>query len=254
MLVVRQGQMAVFARAAIENFEREMREHLKTFTPKHCEVLGDDGVRRVVQLGRGRAGAYGFANRGPVRLYIELMFMFGSDFDTDPQYPWTAQILAANNGVDQMTRADRLYEKTLDYLEKVAGPDNEYAKAALRRVKEQRLDAVRASPGSLETEALSRMKQNYPEKCQYVGDAALRALIPRGIESAKQHGVATDKGSILFIALAFVLGHGFASDPQFPWIESTLKNDHITDADRRIERLYSKAMTYLDHVLAYHGE
>jgi hypothetical protein len=57
----------------------------------------------------------------------------------------------------------------------------------------------------------------------------------------------------LFINLMFALGHGFATDPQYPWISNTLYNSAVSDPDKRAERLYAKTMVYLDHVLANLG-
>ena len=50
--------------------------------------------------------------------------------------------------------------------------------------------------------------------------------------------------------MAFAVGHGFASDPLLPWVERTLQNEALGDANKRVERLYAKSMTYLDEVLA----
>jgi hypothetical protein len=54
--------------------------------------------------------------------------------------------------------------------------------------------------------------------------------------------------------MAFTLGHGFTSDPLYPWVHNTLLNAAIPDPDRRAERLCSKAKVYLNAVagnLAY---
>jgi hypothetical protein len=47
----------------------------------------------------------------------------------------------------------------------------------------------------------------------------------------------------------FAQSHGFATDPQLPWVSATLNNPVVSDPNKRIERLYSKTMTYLRHVL-----
>jgi hypothetical protein len=102
-----------------------------------------------------------------------------------------------------------------------------------------------------EQEALRSMRQTHPEKADYVGDHALRGLIPRAIEETQKHGVATDTGVCLFLGLMFAVGHGFTGDPKYPWVAGTLTNSAITDPEKRVERLYSKTMTYLDHVLQH---
>ena len=85
---IRKEQMAALDRAALKAFEDELVRHLQDFDPKHTTVLDEDGVRQVIRLGMERAAKYGLTNRGPIRFYIELMFLFGSDFDTDPWLPW----------------------------------------------------------------------------------------------------------------------------------------------------------------------
>ena len=95
MLQIREEQMAVFEQAALRRFEDEMVVHSKIFSPRLCEVLGEEQLRVALRRAMARAGGYGFSYRGPIRLFIEFMFLFGSAFDTDPQYPWAGKILQA---------------------------------------------------------------------------------------------------------------------------------------------------------------
>jgi hypothetical protein len=250
MLQIRAEQMTAFEQAALKTFEEEMVVHLKKFSPQHCEVMGEPRVRSVIELGMERAKTYGFTNRGPVRFYLEMMFMFGSDFDTDPLLPWVVKILNDTATADQMVRADRLYGHLVDYAEKVAGPDNAYIKEALRRASLQRFEDLPLPAGNFDKEMIARLKANYPQKCEYVGESALRELIPLGIALAGKYSVSTAVGKVFLIGLMFAQGHGFATDPQLPWVSATLNNPAISDPNKRIERLYSKAMTYLRHVLA----
>jgi hypothetical protein len=250
MLQMRDEQMAAFERAARETFQNKMVEHLKVFTPQHFQVIGEAGVRHVIRIGMARAKAYGLTNQGPVRFYIELMFMFGSDFDSDPLLPWVGEILTDPATPDQMVRADRLYGRFTDYVEKVAGPDNKYVKEALRRVSTQRFEDFRIAAEDFDTEMIARLKASYPEKCDYVGQSALKELLPLGRALAQKHAISKGEGVVLLIGLLFAQGHGATTDPQLPWIQATLNNPAITDPNKRIERLYSKLMTYLRHVLA----
>ena len=249
MLKIRKEQMEVFEQAAIRNFEDEIVEHLKKFSPRHCEVIGEDNVRKVIRLGIERGKKYNLTNRGPVRFYIELMFMFGSDFDTDPQLPWAGKILNDPMAVDQKERADQLYEKTTDYLDNVAGPVNAYTSDALRKIRRAASEDVTFSGEAFENGMLSQMKRIYPQKCNYVGDAPLRMLIQHGIELATTSSVTTTRGVALFVVLMFALGHGFSDDPLFPWVSRTLRDPKTDDPGKRVQRLETKSITYLDRVL-----
>lgn len=52
------------------------------------------------------------------------------------------------------------------------------------------------------------------------------------------------------IVLMVAFGHGCTEDDLYPWIARTLQNEAITDAAHRTKRLETKALTWLDHVLA----
>ncbi len=111
MLVIRREQMDLFQQVTMRSFEKDMILHVHEFAPRHCQVIGDEMVRQTVRLGIQRAITYGFTNHGPARFYIEMMFMFGSAFDTDPQMPWTLESLKGEEYMDQMDRSKLLYNR-----------------------------------------------------------------------------------------------------------------------------------------------
>ncbi len=254
MIMIRDRQMEVLQSASLQNFENTMVRHIEKFTPPHYRILGEAGVRDVIRLGIERAQQYELTYRGPTRFYIEMMFMFGSFFDTDPQLPWAQHILTDDQIGDQMERSEQLYAKTTDYLEKAAGPESAYSKRALRAIRKRVDDPVSFSTEFFENEMLLEMQRIYPEKYIYVGEMALRDLIREGSQTAKSYSVEKERGVALFVVLMFAIGHGFAEDPLFPWISGTLQNPKIDHPDKRVQRLESKSITYLDHVLAYFNQ
>jgi hypothetical protein len=178
------------------------------------------------------------------------MFMFGSDFDTDPQLPWAGLILQGTWASGQKERADQLYEKTMHYLEHVEGPGHQHSLAAMRAVRRLNPEDYALAPGTLGSTILREMKRVYPQKCEYLGDPPLEALIRSGIEKAKSYAVTVDRAVALFPVLMFAMGHGFDADPLFPWVSKTL-GDAGSDPNKRVERLYGKATIYLDQALAH---
>jgi len=247
---IRKEQMEAFRRSAVLRFEDDMVMHLKRFTPTHAELLGESGLRQVVRLGVERAERYGLTNAGPLRFYIEMMFLFGSDFDTDPQLPWAGNTLGDPATPDQAMRADRLYGHAMTFVDVVAGPGNAYEKAALRRAVEVRFEDLPAPGGDFDDEVVRRLTWLHPEKCAFVGEPALRALIPRAAAQAKRHALAPDKGVALLVGLMFIFGHGCTSDHQYPWISDALPPPPNADPAQRAERLFKKLMTYLGAALS----
>src|SRR5919198_5265474 len=117
MLTIRPEQMEVLERGTRQRFENEMVAHGAEFSPRLSEIIGDEQLRLAVRQAIERARGFGFTNRGPIRLYVELIFLRGSDFDTDPQYPELGRILREEG--DQMLRAERLFDAVSDYMDKV---------------------------------------------------------------------------------------------------------------------------------------
>jgi hypothetical protein len=84
VLVINKSQMGALGQAARRRFEDRMVEHFGEFAPALARAAGEEHLRKAIHLGISRAGSYGLTHQGPVRLYLELMLLFGSDFDTDP--------------------------------------------------------------------------------------------------------------------------------------------------------------------------
>ena len=245
---IRPEQQQVFEQAALKKFEDEMIAHSKEFSPELCKVLGDDQLRLAVHAAIQRAGGHGFTFRGPIRLFIEMTFLFGSAFDTDPQYPWAAAILRSTD--DQMRRAEKLYDKILDYQEKVSGPDDANTRRSWDNLIGMAQQPLALSPGNFVAGMRQELGRVFPEKAAYVGESGLVKLIQEGSAEARKYRFPTIRGDALVVLLMYGFGHGCIDDALYPWIASTLKDEKIADPASRADRLEKKSVTWLDQVLA----
>src|SRR5262245_54088671 len=87
-MIIRREQMVLIERAQVQQVERGLVAGLRSFSPELTAAIGDAGTHEVVRIGITKATSYGLTQRDTVRLYVELMVLFGSHFDTDPQHPW----------------------------------------------------------------------------------------------------------------------------------------------------------------------
>lgn len=249
MWTIRQEQTEAFRQHHLKKFEDEMVEHLAKLSPVHCKLAGETAMRKVIRLGMENAGNYGFMDRGPVRFYIEMMLMFGSFFDTDPQHPWAAAVLKRNDGAAQEVRADRLFDAMKQYLARVVEPERESVIEALHRFQRAHIKEY-LIPGTDPQEAMFRCALAFcPTRSQYLGETVLRRLIHRGIELANSLEFKTDTGVALTVVLSFVAGHGFFKDPQYPWVMQGLDANRQPDPEKRLDDIYSKSYLYLQQVL-----
>jgi cytosine/adenosine deaminase-related metal-dependent hydrolase len=248
VLVISEQHMAALHRTAVVRFENEMVAHSLQFAPKLAKVIGEEQLRRAIRAATARAQRHGFTHRGPVRLFIEAMFLFGSAFDDDPQYPWARTLLQAD--VEQMARAHRLYEKILDYQHKVSGPEGANTREALRRLAQLGQRPPAPSHGSVEDGMMWELANVFPEKAAYAGKEALRGVAAEGIAAARKAGFETPRSQTVVVMLMYTFGHGCGEDLLYPWIARTLHDPRIADPAVRADRLERKALTWLSHVLA----
>lgn len=85
--------MIVFSKTEVRKFEDWTVAHLHKFFPKECAAAGEHKLLGLVQHGIVRAKAHGITSKADVVKYIDLMVVFGRDFDTDRRQRWAANVL-----------------------------------------------------------------------------------------------------------------------------------------------------------------
>ena len=93
MLTVTASQFAALSRCEAQKFEDWTLVHLRKFFPGECSTLGERRVRESIRHGIRRAAYYGISARRDVCKYIDLMIVFGRDYDADKRFRWAGEIL-----------------------------------------------------------------------------------------------------------------------------------------------------------------
>lgn len=250
MLKIRKEQYEELGKISLKRFEDSMVEHIKEFFPENYDALGEAVVRNVIEYGVDRAEAHGFETEPDVNMYIDLMLLLGSHFDTDPQLPWVTAILEDETIADPVVRAEKLYDQAIEYLDHIEGPEDEYLVKALDEVGEISFEDLPLAPSdNIKNTTVSFLQRIWPEKCRALSADALNHLIRYGTESAHRYRITGQRGVVLYTVLMFMLGSGFYMDPQFPWAASVLKEESTINEAERIDRLYEEAMAFLDEWL-----
>lgn len=248
MLVITNAQRRIFQDSGWERFASEMVEHMRAFAPAHCRVIGEPNVRRVVDLGIAKGKGFGFTYRGPLRFTLELMFLFGSQFDSDPQFPaWAGALLRRGDADDQMYRAELIYRGLEDFYQRVVGPNRQHVLRALERTLELCRSPLPFPEQEIEPGLLRAMEQLYPEKFAYLGAAAHRALIRQGLLAADRHQLDTTRGRTTLCLAMSMMGHAVVGDALYPWFDVPLR-DNVSPT-KRGPRLERRVAIYLDRTI-----
>jgi len=92
---------------------------LRRIWPQKYRQVGAGRLGRLVDEGIRAAGGYGFTEARHVGYYLILMYVFGHQFDGDPQYRWAVPFLTDERAGDARQRMERLISRVCAVLGEV---------------------------------------------------------------------------------------------------------------------------------------
>ena len=249
MLVIRSVQMEALGESLRGRFEAHLVRHFLNLYPREsAEAGGETQIAVLVSRGTRRAAERGYSNRKEVGLFVALMFILGDGFDADPQLPWAARQLEDPN-IPLTLRPESVFDSAIDYLSATAGGKCEHLVRAMLRLRSYDMESAPDTRGDLWVDDCCELLESYyPQKFAYQGDAANRALISLGRQSAARWGFHSNRSATLFIVLMFMLGSGFDGDLLFPWAKHALASS--AKENERADGLHRAALAHLEHSLA----
>lgn len=94
--MIRGTQMDIFAALALNSFRTRLIRHVRVNFPQEYEAIGPRLVHLFLELGIKSARRYGLESERDICGYIDLMLIFGPDFDNDQKIPWAGRLLKDN--------------------------------------------------------------------------------------------------------------------------------------------------------------
>ena len=116
LLTIRKQQIHVLAASRRVTFETRLEHHLQKFFPDQVAAAGPDDVAEFIRDGQARALAHGFKAEREICKYLDLMCIFGREFDSNPRLPWAAKILG-QPFLTPRAKMNRLVETALLHAE-----------------------------------------------------------------------------------------------------------------------------------------
>lgn len=97
MLNIREEQMTAFAEAEMKKFTGRAVSHLARCFPRESETMGELGLLETVEYGLQRSSSYGIVAESDILKYLDMMVVFGRDYDADERFAWAGEILQTHN-------------------------------------------------------------------------------------------------------------------------------------------------------------
>jgi hypothetical protein len=106
----------------------------------------------------------------------------------------------------------------------------------------------KAALRAFEDEMVRHFRDFASKRSEVVGEAGMRRGIQLGIEQARGYGL-TNRGPVRFyLECLLMFGAAFDIDPLLPWAHAILTDSAMPDQMERADRLFERAMAYLDRV------
>lgn len=242
MFILERRHMQIFEQASLQRFADEFVVHCREFSPHVCDTLTADELRKAVHIGIEKAKRHGFTRYGTIRFYLDMAMLLGSEFDTDPQYPWAGEILRDSAEDRQGYISECLHTATLDYIQAVEsvseGPiksTRESLQAALLG-----LDQARIKEDCLADEILWIFSKTNPGRSSHLQRLDAMSIITRYRKIAEEFlADGNPRGVALLVLCMLELGHQFVKDPFYIWITRTNNPAGFVDVNNVKQQLES---------------
>jgi hypothetical protein len=112
MLKIGEGQAKALRSASLADYVDRLIAHLRRVFPEDCNAMGEGALRTLIDAGMTKAKSYGFVSELEICKYIDLMMVYGSDFEI--RAPWAAVFSKANDRRAFEQAFDEQYDALLE--------------------------------------------------------------------------------------------------------------------------------------------
>jgi len=248
VLAIKQPQIDTLSQSLGKEFQNKALNYIEEFFPTYHQTLDDQTLNNLISHSFKKSQKYGFESKRNAMLFLNLSIMLGADFDTDPQLPWVANTLADEEIENLDEKLDTLHERTLLFLDRIWGEENEFLQQAVNECSLIKFDSLEQKMRSAnEEQVLHDLYNIHPEKFQASGLPHMKAMLALGASEAIKYGINNRTGLFIFLTMMLMFGSGFHTDPQYPWAQKALlKKDEAPKA----ETLYKAGVEYLEQIQA----
>ncbi|WP_275360824.1 hypothetical protein [Xenorhabdus bovienii] len=206
--------------------------------------LGKDELRKALKDAVEKAKNDGFDQRGAVQFYIDMLILFGTEFQTDPQYTWIKTNLDNHSHLGQLEKTSLLYHEVTRYFNEVHGEQDKHLKTSILKFQNINIERLNVQWNTYESNVDALLKSLYPQKHQYIKQNDIKKLIQFGVEKSDQYGIKNSNCSAFLTLIMFLLGHKFDQDVFLSHLNMRLFKQYYSDIDSLIIEMEKKTKDY----------
>jgi hypothetical protein len=97
LLNIRPEQAEAFRQKSLSEFTAAAIVHLRRDLPEQTAAFSDAQLENRVQGCIPRAKAYGLVTSREVMCFVDVTYLLGENFDSDPDHEWAKTVLTSDN-------------------------------------------------------------------------------------------------------------------------------------------------------------
>lgn len=115
MLRIREEQLAALGLSSAGTLAENLVEHVAECFPLHFRTLGRERTRQAIERVLARGAELGLIAEHDLCELVNLTFVLGDRFESDPRFAWATEILHDTSIVAE-ARMRELRRRTVEYL------------------------------------------------------------------------------------------------------------------------------------------
>lgn len=255
MIVLTETKMAALGRASRHRNYAEVVAFFQKAEPRIFGAMSPDEQIRFIDGCHGTALRYGFDSMAALYVFADLAVLLGSDFWRDPIYGGIAQELTLRSRQGSALTLGRVRSQVSARLQKLRGPDGRMLAASLTAFNAIYRPGSSAARGgatqSPDEQAMALIIRVAPSVIRICGQQVVADRNRAVIGHAQRRYGLTD-GWVLgtFCLMSALLGIGFDTDPQYPWIGRELARSGEIGPERAVMNVSARLVDWFDAAIS----
>ncbi|CQH07443.1 hypothetical protein [Yersinia mollaretii] len=211
MMAFSEGQLELLKTLSFKGYVSEVVSHCELMYPALVSLQGQERFSLHIEKAIALAKKTGFTQRGPVRFYIDMMILLGSNFEHDPQHQW-AEFNKINSASSQLEKSISMYNILEQYIGAIYGESNCFFEQSLVRLRNLDVSHISDNKKNYRDNTHELLNYIHPQRYNLLGNGAVDALIYFSDENTPTNVTIKPNHKSYTVLIRFLLGSHFNSD------------------------------------------
>lgn len=211
MMEFNEGQVDLFKALSFKDYIDEVFSHCEVMYPALVSSQHREKFCYYIEQSIALAKKADFTQRGPVRLFIDMIILLGYNFEQDPQYQW-AKFNEMNKASSQLEKSMMMYRILEQYIAAVYGENNVFFEQSLVKLSNLNINTISDSKENYHNNTHELLNYIHPQRYDLLGHESIDNLISFSDENIQSDRIIKPNHKSYLVLIRFLLGGYFYND------------------------------------------